>query len=372
MNQSAPARFLALDIFRGLTICFMIIVNTGGPNPFHELRHAQWNGFTLTDLVFPSFLFAVGNAISFSTSKWAQQPRQTVILKILKRTLLLFLIGYLMYWLPFVKIDPQNHVHPFPIGQTRIFGVLQRIALCYGIGALIIYFSSRKTILITAAGLLLGYWLLSAFFGDYTLNGAATTKLDILTLTPPHLYKKGPENAFDPEGLLSTLPAIVNVLIGYLAGAHIKKNPRSFEMLALLAIAGFLLLSAGYLWDLVFPVNKKLWTSSFVCLTTGLDCLILATILYFIDFSGNRTGVHFFEVFGKNALFIYLFSEVIPILLSSYYTADQQPLFKALYMVTWGQLGTGPVPSLLWSVSFMLCCWLMGYVLYKRKIFIRL
>ncbi|MGJ7031566.1 acyltransferase family protein [Niabella hirudinis] len=372
MNQTAPVRFLALDVFRGLTICFMIIVNTGGPNPFQELRHAQWNGFTLTDLVFPSFLFAVGTAISFSKTKWEQQPSRTVVTKILKRTVLLFLIGYLMYWLPFVKVDPQNHIHPFPIDETRIFGVLQRIALCYGIGALLIYYCQRKTILYTCAGLLLGYWLLATVFGDYTLNGAAATKLDILTLTPQHLYKKGPENAFDPEGLLSTLPAIVNVLIGCLAGAHIKKNAKSYEMLALLAIAGFLLLSLGYLWNLVFPINKKLWTSSFVCLTSGLDCLIIATILYAVDFKGKRAGASFFEIFGKNALFIYLLSEVVPILLSSFYTAGGQSLFKAFYNVTFGQLGTGHIPSLLWSVSFMLLCWLVGYVLYKRKIFIRL
>ncbi|SDD88971.1 acyltransferase family protein [Niabella drilacis] len=372
MNQPVPVRFLALDVFRGLTICFMIIVNTGGPNAFPELLHAEWNGFTLTDLVFPSFLFAVGNAISFSTSKWDQQSTGSVVAKIVKRTVLLFLIGYLMYWLPFVKVDAQNHIQSFPIAETRIFGVLQRIALCYGIGALIIYFCPRKTILFTCAGLLLGYWLLATVFGDYTLNGAAATKLDILTLTPPHLYKKGPENAFDPEGLLSTLPAIVNVLIGYLAGTHIKKNPKSYQMLALLAIAGFLLLSLGYLWNLSFPINKKLWTSSFVCLTTGLDCLIIATILYVVDFKGKRAGVTFFEVFGKNALFIYLLSEVVPILLSSFYTADRRPFFKYLYDTTFGQLGTGHIPSLLWSLSFMLFCWLAGYVLYKRKIFIRL
>jgi len=284
----------------------------------------------------------------------------------------LFIIGYLMYWLPFIKVDPQNHILPFPIGETRIFGVLQRIALCYGIGALIIYFFPRRTILYTCAGLLLGYWLLAALFGDYTLNGAAATKLDILTLTRPHLYKKGPENAFDPEGLLSTLPAIVNVLIGYLAGIHIKKNPKSYEMLAQLAIAGFALLSIGYLWNLVFPINKKLWTSSFVCLTTGLDCLIIAAILYIVDFKGKRAGVTFFEVFGKNALFIYLLSEVIPILLSSFYTADKQSIFNYLYTITYGQLGAGHLPSLLWAVSFMLFCWLAGYFLYKRKIFIRL
>lgn len=367
-----PGRFLALDVFRGMTICFMIIVNTGGPDPFSELRHAEWNGFTLTDLVFPSFLFAVGNAISFSKSKWDRQPNNIVLLKILKRTLLLFLIGYLMYWLPFVKVDAQNQVHPFPIDQTRIFGVLQRIALCYGIGALIIRFASIRTVILTSSCLLLGYWLIMLVFGDYTVNGAAETKLDILLLTRDHLYIKDPAHAFDPEGILSTLPAIVNVLIGYLAGVHIQKNPKSFEMLSKLAIAGFLLLALGYLWNLPFPINKKLWTSSFVCLTTGLDCLIIATILYFIDFKGKRTGVFFFEVFGKNALFIYLLSEVLPILLDNYHLSDKRTLFKALYDTTWGRLGTGHIASLLWSVSFMLCCWLVGYILYRRKIFIKL
>ncbi|WP_008583184.1 acyltransferase family protein [Niabella soli] len=367
-----PGRFLALDIFRGMTICFMIIVNTGGPNPFPELRHAQWNGFTLTDLVFPSFLFAVGNAIAFSKSKWDQQSNKEVLTKIIKRTCLLFLIGYLMYWLPFVKIDAQNNIRPFPIGETRIFGVLQRIALCYGIGALIIRFASARTIIITSICLLLGYWFIMMAFGDYTVNGAAETKLDILLFTRDHLYIKDPARAFDPEGFLSTFPAIVNVLIGYLAGIHIRKNPKSYEMLARLAVAGFLLVALGYLWNLAFPVNKKLWTSSFVCLTTGLDCLIIATILYFIDFKEKRTGVFFFEVFGKNALFIYLFSEVVPILLSAWHVPDKRTFFKVLYDGSFGQLGTGHIPSLLWSVSFMLICWLVGYFLYRRKVFIRL
>lgn len=367
-----PQRFLALDIFRGLTICFMIIVNTGGPNPYPELQHAAWNGFTLTDLVFPSFLFAVGNAISFSKSKWEAQASKEVVLKILKRTFLLFLIGYLMYWLPFVKVNADNHISVFPIGETRIMGVLQRIALCYGIGALIIHFWRKRTIIITCIILLLGYWVLMITFGDYTVNGSAASKLDLLLLTREHLYIHRPDEAFDPEGLLSTLPAIVNVLIGYLAGMHIRKNPKSYDMLAKLAIAGFLLFSLGYLWDLVFPINKKLWTSSFVCLTTGLDCLIIVTILYFIDFKGKRFGVTFFEVFGKNALFIYLLSEVIPILLSSFYTMDKKSLFSAIFDNSIGRLGSGHFPSLLWAVTFMLFCWAVGYILYKRKIFIKL
>ncbi|MBZ4191253.1 acyltransferase family protein [Niabella beijingensis] len=372
MTATAPLRFRALDIFRGLTICFMIIVNTGGANPFSELRHAKWNGFTLTDLVFPSFLFAVGNAISFSKSKWDQQSNREVLPRILKRTLLLFLIGYLMYWLPFVKVDPQNNIHSFPIGETRIFGVLQRIALCYGIGALMIRFLSTRGIWIAAIGLLLGYWIILLLFGDYTVSGAAGTRLDVLLLTNHHLYIKEPGRAFDPEGILSTLPAVVNVLIGYLAGRHIKKDPKSYEMLARLAIEGFLLLAAGYLWNLVFPVNKKLWTSSFVCLTTGLDCLILATILYIVDFKGKQTGARFFEVFGMNALFIYLFSEVVPILLSSYHTHDGRTLFSALFDGTFGMLGSGHLPSLLWAVTFMLICWLVGYLLYRRRFFIKL
>ena len=165
--NSNPQRFLALDVFRGMTICFMIIVNSpGGPVSFAPLEHAKWNGFTPTDLVFPSFMFAVGNAMSFVMPKWAGLQQSQVLAKIFKRTILIFLIGYLMYWFPFVSIDEDEGFSFLPFSQTRIMGVLQRIALAYGIASLMIHYLKPKMVVIITALILLLYWALLCWFGD--------------------------------------------------------------------------------------------------------------------------------------------------------------------------------------------------------------
>src|SRR6476646_11272018 len=166
--QKIRERFLSLDVFRGMTICFMIIVNTGGSGAeaFAPLEHAKWHGFTPTDLVFPSFLFAVGNAMSFSLGKYKQIGDATFWGKVIRRTLLIFLIGYLMYWFPFFRLDQAGHIIGAPIRDTRIFGVLQRIALCYFFASLMIHYLSRRTIIIVSMALLIGYWLILLFFGD--------------------------------------------------------------------------------------------------------------------------------------------------------------------------------------------------------------
>ena len=151
--MTAPKRFLALDVFRGMTICLMIIVNTPGNDmTFAPLQHAKWHGFTPTDLVFPSFLFAVGNAMSFVMPKWASMSRSAILTKIFKRTALIFLLGFLMYWFPFVRYDDNHHIILAPLSDTRILGVLQRIALCYGIGSLMIYFLKPRLALIMSIG----------------------------------------------------------------------------------------------------------------------------------------------------------------------------------------------------------------------------
>src|SRR6266481_7053024 len=161
-------RNIALDVFRGMTICFMIIVNTPGNSDttFSPLLHAKWNGFTPTDLVFPSFLFAVGNAKSFVMHKWGNMKQSEVVWKILKRTALIFLLGYLMYWFPFVELDKNHNIIAAPLRNTRIMGVLQRIALCYGIAALMIYFLKIRASVIICVILLFLYWLLLYWFGD--------------------------------------------------------------------------------------------------------------------------------------------------------------------------------------------------------------
>ncbi len=161
MNPKSE-RFLSLDVFRGMTLCFMIIVNTpgGGALPFDILEHAPWHGFTPTDLVFPSFLFAVGNAMSFSMKKFNEMENSQVLLKIFRRTFLIFIIGYLMYWFPFFRYDAQGHMVSAPFSHTRILGVLQRIALCYGIAALMIYFLKPKAALVISVIFLFLYWIL--------------------------------------------------------------------------------------------------------------------------------------------------------------------------------------------------------------------
>jgi len=375
MTAPAATRFKALDVFRGLTVCLMIIVNTPGDGSvsFSPLHHAKWHGFTPTDLVFPSFLFAVGNAMSFVMLKWSSMSQSQVLLKIAKRTFLIFLLGYLMYWFPFVKYQDGAYV-AFPFAETRVFGVLQRIALCYGAAALMVYYLKPKTMYWLSAGMLLlywglCYWLAPAGADALSLEGNATAVLDKWLIGEAHMYH-GDSIAFDPEGLLSTLPAIVNVVAGFAAGRYIQQQGRSYEMLAKLLMAGALLLAAAYAWDLVFPINKKLWTSSFVLHTVGLDLLILSVVMYVLDFAGRNRWAYFFEVFGKNPLFIYLLSEVIAILLWFFHTADGQPMYQWVYNTFFGFIG-GPVGSLLFALAVMLLCWLTGYVMDKRKWYVR-
>ena len=374
MATTSP-RFTALDVFRGMTVCFMIIVNTAGngATTYSPLLHAHWHGFTPTDLVFPSFLFAVGNAISFVMPKWEKMPQSKVLWKIFKRTFIIFLLGYLMYWFPFVKWDATGHLIFAPFEDTRVFGVLQRIALCYGIAALMLYYLKPKTSLVISIGLLFLYWFLSVVYGDaadpLSLEGNTGLALDKWLLGDKHLYH-GEGVAFDPEGLLSTMPAIVNVVCGYIAGKFIQEKGSSYEGLAKLLLAGALLLFAAYCWNLSFPINKKLWTSSFVLHTVGLDCIILAVIIYIINFKHRTRWTYFFEVFGRNPLFIYLLSELGAILLWFFRIDVKTPVYSWIYNNIFIHAGSY-FGSFLFAVSFMLACWLVGYFLDKKKIYVR-
>jgi predicted acyltransferase len=373
--SSASYRFTALDIFRGLTVCFMIIVNTSGngATTFWPLKHADWNGFTPTDLVFPSFLFAVGNAMSFVTKRWETMKQSEVLWKILKRTALIFFIGYLMYWFPFFKLDAQSHWVLSPVSQTRIMGVLQRIALCYGIVSLMVYWlGSKKTIWLGVIALL-AYWALLLIFGtpgaEFSKTGNAVLRFDTWLLGVNHLYM-GEGFPFDPEGVLSTLPALFNVIAGFAVGRFLQLKGKSYEGLAKLLMVGFVLLFVAYCWDSFLPVNKKLWTSSYAVLTVGLDCLLLSLIIYITDFLGKTQGTHFFLVTGKNPLFVYLMSELGVTVMWMIHVGNE-PLFSWIYnhifIFTGDYLG-----AFLFSVWWMLTCWLVGWVLDKKKIYIRL
>ena len=376
MNDK-PQRSLPLDVFRGMTICFMIIVNTPGSEAvvFSPLKHAHWNGFTPTDLVFPSFLFAVGNAMSFSTKKFATLSQGAVVSKILRRTLLIFLLGYLMYWFPFVYQQLDGHWAVSPISHTRIMGVLQRIALCYGFASLMVYYWKPRTVLIVSGMLLIGYWVILLTAGvpgadPLSMTGNAGYRLDKWILGENHMYH-GEGIAFDPEGLLSTLPAIVNVVAGYFAGVFIGKKERTYEALTLLLLWGCGLIAVALAWNTGFPINKKLWSSSFVLVTVGIDLVLIAFLIYVIDILQKRSWTSFFTIFGKNPLFIYLLSELLVVVLFTIPAGNGENAFEWINRAFYQAVLPGAVGSLLFALTYMMVCWSVGKWLDYRKIYIR-
>jgi predicted acyltransferase len=368
------SRYLALDVFRGMTICFMIIVNSPGSwdIAYGPLLHAPWHGFTPTDLVFPSFLFAVGNAMAFVMFKFENQPNSVFWKKTIKRTFLIFLFGYLMYWFPFFREADGgglNFGEFRPFSTTRIPGVLQRIALCYFFASIVLHFGSKKFAVWFSVFALLGYWIISYLFGDYTLAGNAGLRLDLFLFGEGHLYH-GEGVAFDPEGLLSTLPAIVNVIAGYLAGDFIRRIGNSYETISKLMIAGAVLILVALTWDMAFPINKKLWTSSFVLLTIGLDLLILPVLIYVIEIYHSQKWTSFFVVFGRNPLFIYLLSEIL--LISLYIIPVGDKRFPQWLNDDVFRNFASPVnASFLFAFLFMLTNWIVGYFLDKKRIYVK-
>lgn len=373
MNQQSE-RFLSLDVFRGMSLCFMIIVNTPGAGaiPFDMLEHAPWHGFTPTDLVFPSFLFAVGNAMSFSMKKFNEMENSQVLLKIFKRTFLIFMIGYLMYWFPFFRHNEHGDIIAAPFSHTRVLGVLQRIALCFGIASLMIRYLSIRAVIWTSVVFLLGYWAILMIFGapgeELTMTGNAGMFLDKFILGDAHLYH-GEGIPFDPEGILSTIPSIVNVIIGYFAGKFIQEKGKGYESISKLMLAGALMVVIALFWHLALPINKKLWTSSFVLVTCGIDLLLIGALLYLIEVKQSTKWTKFFVVFGKNPLFIYIVAGMLMEIIDL--------IFPGMHFYHWinanffQMIAPGPVGSLLFALSFMLVCWLVGYVLDRKKIYIR-
>lgn len=362
-------RYLSLDVFRGMDVALMIVVNSiASSETYSPLLHAKWNGFTLTDLVFPTFLFCVGNAMSFSQKKYETLGESAFLLKVLKRTLIIFFIGYLSYWFPFFNFGA-DEITFRPFSHTRVFGVLQRIALCYFIASIVIHYLKIQGALIFALVALVLYRVILAMFGDLSLEGNAGTLLDRWLLGDDHLYH-GEGVAFDPEGLLSTLPSTVNVIAGYVTGLYIQRNGQNYETIAKMLLVGVVLLLAAVWWDLLFPINKKLWTSSYVLLTVGIDLCVLSLLVFLIDIAGKKGWTYFFEVFGRNTLFIYLLSEILVILLWVIPAGDSSLadwIYKNLFQSWAGNLNGSP----LYAIWIMLTCWLVGYIMDKRKVYVK-
>ncbi len=382
MNQ----RYYSLDVFRGATVALMILVNNPGTwsHIYSPLEHATWHGCTPTDLVFPFFLFAVGNAMAFVMPRFEQAGPAVFWRKVIKRTLLIFLIGLLLNWSPFVKWDGNNLVGK-AWENIRIMGVLQRIALCYFFGSVIVFYGKTKGAFVISGILLLVYWFFCNWLGapgdPYSLQGYFGTAFDKSMVGISHMYR-GEGVAFDPEGLASTLAAIVQVVFGFMVGQYIQQKGKNYEMLANLLIAGVVLIFAGYCWDMVFPVNKKIWTSSYVLYTTGLAMLVIGTLIYLVEFKSVKgTWSKFFDVFGKNPLFIFVLSGFLPRVLAlirwtdhlddagqKVYTSPFPWFYNHVCKDIAADLRVGSLVYALITIAFY---WLIVYLLDKRKIYIK-
>jgi predicted acyltransferase len=379
-------RYYSLDVFRGATVALMILVNNPGSwsNTFSPLAHASWHGCTPTDLVFPFFLFAVGNAMSFVMPKLQQGNSSDFWKKVIKRTALIFLIGLFLNWSPFVKWSDTGLVFK-PWENVRILGVLQRIALCYFFASVIIYYGKSRMALFIGMMILVIYWVLSFALGapghPYSLSGYFGNAIDFNVLGISHIYK-GEGVPFDPEGLSSTLPAIVQVIFGFLVGEYIQLKGKNFEMLAKLLLTGVVLVLVGYIWDFSFPINKKIWTSSYVFYTSGLAIVTLSMFIYLLEFNnGKGRWSQFFDVFGKNPLFIFVLSGFLPRVLALLRWVDHvdekgEPVYtNALpwfYQNVCKDVASDlRIGSLLYALCIIAFMGSIAYLLDKKKIYIR-
>ena len=368
MGKSS-SRLISLDIFRGLTVAFMIIVNTPGSwqHVYSPLLHAKWHGCTSADLVFPFFLFIVGISSFYSLKKYGNVLNSSSIIRIFRRVVLIFAFGLLLNIFPYFGMD---------YSKLRIMGVLQRIALAYGFGTIICLSVRRDYLWIVSAVILILYWGLLAFFGGadpYSLETNIVLKTDLSILGNNHMYR-GFGIPFDPEGLLSTIPAVCTVIIGYYIGGMIGKSSASGSIVIRLILYGAALTGLGYLWSMILPLNKPLWTSSYVLFTAGIAIVIMAVIYFFADVLKYRRWATFFVVFGTNALFAYFLAGIwtrvllfIKIPLAGSTISLYSWLFDKVCVPVAGDLNG----SLLFAIFQMLLVWSVVLVLYRKKILIR-
>lgn len=355
-----------------MTIAFMILVNTPGTwsHVYPPLLHAKWHGATPTDMVFPFFLFIVGITLYLSTSKFLHELSGGASKKIIRRTLLIFLIGLALNWFPFTRA-PEN---------LRIMGVLQRIAVAYGIGAFICLAVPLKQLWKAGTLLLAGYWILMLIFGGddpYSLENNLSLKIDRFLLGDNHLYG-GFGIKFDPEGLFSTLPAVGTVIFGYYIGALIKQAQDTAQLVKNMLLIGVLAIFAGLAWDIYFPINKPLWTSSYVLYAGGIACCVLAVLIELIDIRGIKNWTRPFQVFGLNPLIIYVLSGLlVKVMLFIIKWEDAAGNTRNAYSWLYNDVFAAVLPNQLKFASFLFAltivgfCWLVGYGLYKKKIVIK-
>ncbi len=378
-------RLIALDVFRGATVALMILVNNPGSwgAIYPPLKHAAWHGWTPTDFVFPFFLFIVGVAMAFAFRKYDYTLNRDAMKKIVKRTLIIFGLGILLNFLRPVDGESFGEVVKNLFGTWRLVGVLPRIALCYFFASVLVLKFNRKTVLWISAGILVGYWVLLASTGGFGIDDVLVRKIDLAILGDGHIYhgyrdSLGNAIAFDPEGLLSTLPAIVTTILGYFAGMLILATPDKKELVKKMLLQGAALLLIGALWGLFFPINKPIWSSSYVVFMGGWSMLFLGVSILFIDILGWKSATEPFVVFGSNPLFIFVLSSVYAKLLSYFkyipmdgaVVSTKTWLFDKVFMPLSGQSLIDA--SLLFAVFTIVVFWAISDILYRKNIFIKI
>jgi predicted acyltransferase len=360
-------RLLSLDAFRGITIAAMILVNFPGSwgNIYTPLEHAQWNGITPTDLIFPFFLFIVGVSIAFAYTKRLESgtPLNKVYTKLVFRALKIYAVGLML-----------NLIPDFNFADLRYAGVLQRISVVFLICGFLFLKTSWKTQAITGVILLIGYWL--------AMTLIPTPGFDAVMLEPGQnlaawidtqfLPGKMWHGTWDPEGLFSTLPALVTTTTGMLTGTFLLGKKSWEQKVIYLLIAGFLLTIAGSVWSWAFPLNKNLWTSSYVLFTSGLAMMTLGTLIYLVDVLGYKKWTSFGVIYGSNAIAIYVLADLLGIV---FYVIKfgGNSLNEHFFSLFSTNAALDPrFVSMVYALLFVGLNFIPAYLLYRKKIFIKL
>lgn len=385
-TTSQNSRLLSLDILRGITIAGMIMVNNPGSweYAYAPLKHAHWHGLTPTDLVFPFFMFIMGVSTFMSLRKFNFTPTSAAVWKVVRRTILIFVIGLALGWfgqlMRGLAAGESFGVAASHFDTLRILGVLQRLALAYGLAALIALLIKDKQLPWIIATLLAGYYLILRFGKGFEMSEEnIIAVVDKALWGPAHMYKdttpEGVRIAFEPEGLLSTIPSIAHVLIGFLFGKMIVENRENHTRVEKLLIWGTLLAFSGLLLQYGCPINKKIWSPTFVLVTTGFAAQLLGLLIWIIDIHKKEKWSRFFHAFGVNPLIVYVFAGVLANLVGNIRFAWQGETISVksfTYSVLIQPWAGNYFGSLLYALLFVTVCWLFGYILYKKNIYIKL
>jgi predicted acyltransferase len=372
---SGPTRLVSLDAFRGITIAGMLLVNNPGSwgNIYPPLQHAHWNGWTPTDLIFPFFVFIVGVAMTYSFGKLIDRgaSRRELLIKTAKRAALIFVVGLALHSFPWVGYDYEH---------WRIPGVLQRIAIAYLIAAAIYLYTGVRGQVIAIGALLIGYWMLQTlvpvpggFTGALRPGQDLGAWIDRAVFGTNHLWREA--KTWDPEGLLSSLPAVGTALLGGLAGTWIRSSRAQMEKVAGLFVVGWAGIILGTIWGWVFPINKALWTSSYVVFTAGMACQMLAVCYFLIDVKGYRKWATPFVVYGMNAIAAFWLSGAFARVMNLIKLDDggnqvalKTYIFKHYYL-SWAS----PInASLAFAITYVLFWLGIMWIMYRKQIFIKL